>query len=349
MEKKLLAVIFCATVILLFAGCRKKPASDSKLKDDLYSSDNFSYYSDQIGMKITDLEVIKRQTNTENQIDIVWVNVEASGDTAKGEMYYKMTYNLYNDGWLLEMIEDDNLDLWHFEPLCAPSDEEVESQLSYFGDHKILSEELDIENGLKTVTFEYLEEHENCYTDYTDQLIFQFENSYYAAGNGGPASWGNIIIPVDEKTYWNICGEYTRESDGAKYQITAFDVDGISSNTRDQTIRFSGHWENGETQEARVLPTRAFLDATSFAVTTGLVGVNNKDYCINNGYSVSCDNFNWEDVEYFTSSGFFIGPNAVYRFDDTETYRTDGDRTVHISVDKMIAGARTYIITAPVL
>lgn len=80
------------------------------------------------------------------------------------------------------------MDLWHFEPLCAPSDEEVESQLSYFGDHKILSEELDIENGLKTVTFEYLEEHENCYTDYTDQLIFQFENSYYAAGNGGPAS-----------------------------------------------------------------------------------------------------------------------------------------------------------------
>lgn len=126
-------------------------------------------------------------------------------------------------------------------------------------------------------------------------------------------------------------------------------MDSISSNTRDQTIRFSGHWENGETQEARVLPTRAFPDATSFAVTTGLVGVNNKDYCINNGYSVSCDNFNWEDVEYFTSSGFFIGPNAVYRFDDTETYRTDGDRTVHISVDKMIAGARTYIITAPVL
>ena len=126
-------------------------------------------------------------------------------------------------------------------------------------------------------------------------------------------------------------------------------MDGISSNTRDQTIRFSGHWENGETQEARVLPTRAFPDATSFAVTTGLVGVNNKDYCINNGYSVSCDNFNWEDVEYFTSSGFFIGPNAVYRFDDTETYRTDGDRTVHISVDKMIAGARTYIITSPVL
>ena len=88
MKKKMLAVILVAVAILLLAGCEEKPVSEETLKVDLYNSSSFSRFSEQLGMKITDLEVIKRQTYADEKIDTVWVKIKAAGDTAEGEMYY---------------------------------------------------------------------------------------------------------------------------------------------------------------------------------------------------------------------------------------------------------------------
>ena len=117
MKKKLLAVIFFVIAISLLAGCGKKPASEATLKEDLYNSRSFSRFSNQLGMKITDLEVVKRQTTEEQKSDVVWVEVNTSSEAAEGEMYYVMRYELYNDGWQLENITEDRPGEWQFTPL----------------------------------------------------------------------------------------------------------------------------------------------------------------------------------------------------------------------------------------
>ena len=125
MKKKMLAVILVAVAILLLAGCEEKPVSEETLKVDLYNSSSFSRFSEQLGMKITDLEVIKRQTYADEKIDTVWVKIKAAGDTAEGEMYYIMTYWLYNDGWQIESITDDEANQWTLIPTIGVDEETI--------------------------------------------------------------------------------------------------------------------------------------------------------------------------------------------------------------------------------
>ena len=188
MKKKLLAVIFFVIAILMLTGCGKKPASEATLKEDLYNSSNFSRFSEQLGMKITNLEVVKRQTTTEDKVDTVWVKIKAAGDTAEGEMYYKMTYNLYNDGWLLETITDDDVDSWYFEPLCGVPDEEIAGYIP--AEAEILENTVDLEAATQTVTYTYEEPHLYCDVTYKKQLVFDFGDVYYSFGMCEPGTWG---------------------------------------------------------------------------------------------------------------------------------------------------------------
>ena len=139
-------------------------------------------------MNITDFEIEKRQTTTESKVDIVWVSVKASGDTVKGKMYYKMTYNLYNDGWLLETIEDDNVDSWHFEPLCGVPDAEIAGYMPE--EAEILENTVDFDTATQTVTYTYEEPHLYCDVTYKKQLVFDFGDIYYSFGMCEPGTWG---------------------------------------------------------------------------------------------------------------------------------------------------------------
>lgn len=188
MKRNSLVLILLGIMLLLLTGCGKKPASASALENDLYNSGGFSRFSNELGMNITDFEIEKRQTTTESKVDIVWVSVKASGDTVKGEMYYKMTYNLYNDGWLLETIEDDNVDSWHFEPLCGVPDAEIADYMPE--EAEILENTVDLDTATQTVTYTYEEPHLYCDVTYKKQLVFDFGDIYYSFGMCEPGTWG---------------------------------------------------------------------------------------------------------------------------------------------------------------
>ena len=103
-------------------------------------------------------------------------------------MYYKMTYNLYNDGWLLETIEDDNVDSWHFEPLCGVPDAEIAGYMPE--EAEILENTVDFDTATQTVTYTYEEPHLYCDVTYKKQLVFDFGDIYYSFGMCEPGTWG---------------------------------------------------------------------------------------------------------------------------------------------------------------
>lgn len=223
MKRNLLVLILLGIMLLLLTGCGKKPASASVLENDLYNSGGFSRFSNELGMNITDFEIEKRQTTTESKVDIVWVSVKASGDTAKGEMYYKMTYNLYNDGWLLETIEDDNVDSWHFEPLCGVPDAEIADYMPE--EAEILENTVDLDTATQTVTYTYEEPHLYCDVTYKKQLVFDFGDVYYSFGMCEPGTWG-FRDEVDAGSYetWNISGTWYAEFERAHNKYGKYEV-----------------------------------------------------------------------------------------------------------------------------
>lgn len=243
MKRNLLVVILLGIMLLLLTGCGKKPASASTLENDLYNSGSFSRFSNKLGMNITDFEIEKRQTTTESKVDIVWVSVKAAGDTVKSEMYYKMTYNLYNDGWLLETIEDDNVDSWHFEPLCGVPDAEIAGYMPE--EAEILENTVDLDTATQTVTYTYEEPHLYCDVTYKKQLVFDFGDVYYSFGMCEPGTWG-FRAEVDAGSYedWHLNGTWYGKfdgfpyNDGEEYYLTIEEVPTVSVHANNEGGEF---------------------------------------------------------------------------------------------------------------
>lgn len=87
---------------------------------------------------ITDLEIIKRQTNEAQMTDKVWVTLQANNEKVSYVRSYCIVYTLYNDGWLFDTAQED-YDAEHSTTPLAGPDEEIIDQLflSYNDSHQI--------------------------------------------------------------------------------------------------------------------------------------------------------------------------------------------------------------------
>lgn len=208
-------VLLVITLLLLLAGCGTKTASNKRIQEDLHNSSAFSGFANCLGLEITSLDIQKRQTTKESKVDTIWVEATVESDTVRGVMYYVLTYNLYNDGWLLDTITDDNTENWYFEPLCGASDTYINSFLPE--DAVIVANEVNLEYATNTVTYTYTEQHRYCDIIYNKQLIFDFNSGYSPSGADISGRW-ELRNTIDAGSYevWNIVGTWTVEdsSDG---------------------------------------------------------------------------------------------------------------------------------------
>ena len=186
----------------------------------------------------------------------MWVKVTAAGDTAEGEMYYKLTYNLYNDGWLLETIADDAVDSWHFEPLEGVPDEVIANYIPESAE--ILENTVDLEAASHTVTYTYEESHLYCDVTYKKQLVFNFGNGYYTSGMHDPGRWG-LQNEVDAGSYedWHLEGtwylKFNRFWDLHEYYLKIETVPIVSLNAHEENGSFeipgTFEWVYGSNKE----------------------------------------------------------------------------------------------------
>ena len=146
MKKRKGYLMFICVLIpgcILLTGCGKKTVSEAQLKEDLSQSSAYTLYGDGLDMSIDSFKVTKRQTATEDRIDTAWVEVDSSSDAVTGHMYFVMTYELYNDGWQITNVEEDEIDEWYFTPLREMTDEEIAPYISE--DVKIVSKDVDLD------------------------------------------------------------------------------------------------------------------------------------------------------------------------------------------------------------
>lgn len=204
---------------ILLTGCGKKTVSEGQLREDLLQSSAYTQYSDDLNVSIDNFKVTKRQTATENRIDTAWVEVDSSSDELTAHMYFIMTYELYNDGWQITNVEEDEIDKWYFVPLKEMTDEEIALYISE--DVEIISKDVDLEEGTELITYTWVEPHNYCDVTYVKQDYFAFGTSkmLYNAG-----TWSYVTTDdMGSTENWNVVGTWGYEDTNDYVRLTIDD------------------------------------------------------------------------------------------------------------------------------
>lgn len=217
-KRKGLLMFICVLMLgcVFVTGCGKQPVSGEKLIDDLLQSSAYTQYSNDLNISIDNFKVTKRQTATENRIDTAWIEVDSSSDEVTAHMYFVMTYELYNDGWQITNVEEDEIDKWYFTPLKEMTDEEIALYISE--DVEIISKDVNLDEGTEYITYTWVEPHKYCDVTYVRQDYFEFgtSNMLYAAGK-----WNYITTNDAGSTEeWDIVGTWGYEDTNHYVRLT---------------------------------------------------------------------------------------------------------------------------------
>lgn len=188
-------------VILVFmglCGCSKSEKSEKEIVHDLQASSVFISSN----IEISDYEVIKRQTNFDEKLDLVYITVHTNDPELTSSLTFELTYQLYNDGWVLESITRYQDGPWEFTGL------QEEQLLADIKNNDYYFSEWDLE----IVDFEITEE----VCDSTDRAFYEkqiatrltahnplfdyysFYNMYYEIVNG---TWELQSAMVENRGY----------------------------------------------------------------------------------------------------------------------------------------------------
>ncbi len=230
-------ILLCAVLSVILAGCsllkgKKSPVSEKKIQSDLAQETEVSNLLDRSGTEISEVEVLKRQTVTEDHIDKVWVKVALDGEEVSGEVYYKIEYGLYNEGWMLDSVIDDKTEKWIFVPKEKP-DEHVINKLFadrdkiYTSDYDKVKRELIVASSKEySYSSDYGAVREYFLSEYKDR-DFQRDGllediiDYFLYVDG--TDWDEHDLSIIEKEHVRFAGEYQDMNSGDFLQWTQAD------------------------------------------------------------------------------------------------------------------------------
>lgn len=130
-------------MVLMLAGCLMfgltacnsvaQPKTEEQILEDIQAEDS---YINNYDLKVDSFLIIKRQTNSDDKNDFVWCEVTASNEDFSYSAAYNLTYNLYNEGWLLEGCNQENASIIPTSFPTQTQDEAMELVREYFQQHK---------------------------------------------------------------------------------------------------------------------------------------------------------------------------------------------------------------------
>lgn len=197
-------------VLLCLSGCAKR---DGAIAKEVASLDaTFRAY----GLQLDDYEIIKRQTNSDEKTDYVWITLEGSNDDFDYFASYEITYIKYNDGWHLENGERESAT---YHAKCEPDTIEIQqelaeqySNLQFAKAENNLSDNRSVQYFSGTVTNKYK------ISTYDIKLEYAFT----------PENGWRIVNQTDslKKVDYDIQGEWLYQDDNHIYYMCISDVSG---------------------------------------------------------------------------------------------------------------------------
>lgn len=188
-------------MLLTLCGCSPSAKSEKEIIADLQQ--NPAFISETV--TINDCEIIKRQTDKDNKYDLIYLTVYVNEDELKCALSYIMQYTLYNDGWILEYVDQYDNGSWSIEGLPI---EKLSSDIT-------VSDNYFSKFGLAVTSCQILNEgytYDNgCYGKWFDVSIsaknsmFQYDAEYRATYQISGQGWLNQYVSIETSAYAPLC------------------------------------------------------------------------------------------------------------------------------------------------
>lgn len=253
-KRFLLLAFWGLLMVTLLTGCGKASKSGDEIIADIKDAVPFISYEE---LEITKYEILKRQTSQEDKTDIIYITLDVENEKIRGQLSYKLTYILYNDGWELETTEIYADGKHGFVPLTPPDPPEdyfpPECNPIYL-DSKMESDEY---GSSAELTYQITD---SFYCAEQTALVTLYYNFDEADGSWYLAD----TIRTDENTEWLLDGTQWVNADGPIFSVKIDHYDGNNLSGHIQIVGPSGY---------------VFMDTTGvFEVTAGdTVAVHTED------------------------------------------------------------------------
>lgn len=115
-------------LIFLF-GCSPSAKKNKEIVADLQEK---LFSPDDVNVRITDYEIIKRQTDTNSKTDVIYINITSESNLILWNRSYVMTYGLYNEGWILDEVNGYDESNWVFQPVQGVSEDIINGYIDTY-------------------------------------------------------------------------------------------------------------------------------------------------------------------------------------------------------------------------
>lgn len=359
--KKFLPIVI---VILMFimCGCGSKnifsdPAKPHDEKSMMTNIADSRFFKDNYpSMDITSLEIIKRQTDTEDRYDKVWITLNCKNKDGSSEGYIDLLvqYGLYNDGWLIDECDyyDNGRQSSEFSPLQGYTPD-IEELTQYMFRYENIANVEVVDNTwnqgeyVTYTTVDFTAEHTNV--SYTVEMeIPNFFDDFYGV-------WfvRDDLIKENKQGDWHFAGMYSFYMDdieigsGGKviHTSTLREVDIREDNPSNMTsfdyITYDDfNFGTSETEEiTQIFKTSdiSFEDLASEYL--GGEDVSEEGYAVR--FGLDYEGANYYDFDYVLlfgsrpfgrSKALFIGSDNLAFYDTREIHSDDKNKTVTVDL-----------------
>lgn len=229
--KKIVLFLCCLLLVGTLTACGSKAVNEKQITEDIKTCEELVA----LNVEVTDWEIIKRQTDEENKTDLIYCKVNAKNDDYSVVRSYVMKYTLYNDGWVLDYIENyDGLDASsETVPLRGVSHEQVLKDIAKINAAEYASAEYAIVNfnfapqeNLQTGNYLSVEEGGRCiveinamyeYPLWIENVVIPLEYQFLPQMDGS-YGWNGMLRYTEAERFAefteNIIGKFVKPYDG---------------------------------------------------------------------------------------------------------------------------------------
>lgn len=254
LKKRTIFFLCVSLTLILLSSCSKSGKSKKEIAQDLQSN---SFFQDDTDVKITEYNIIKRQTDVDSKSDIVYINVDAANEDFRWNRSYIMEYGLYNEGWILDNVTEYNSTEWKIWPLHGISEESLMNYIALnkseydFDNIEVIDRDtsLDENLGLDVITFKAVKEHilgtetlefQETWFLNTDYYDFEAINSPQQLNRS--IILGNSIVGTEWSDLARYDGTYDIFCDLISFKIDALNENGVIMSVTRKDV-WAAYWD----------------------------------------------------------------------------------------------------------
>ncbi len=228
MKRKMLALMLIVLCVFGMTACSSTPTpvGESVIKNDIMCQDTNIYNAE---MHLVTFNITKRQTTPEQKTDFVWVDITAENEESRYVASCKLSYSLYNEGWLLDDYEVLSKSFEYINGLdpavaLARANELMDDYYSHFANRS--------KGVVELVNMSMQDSSANCLFDHAEKMgndgiltiHWRFRIKYRLDKNGwSGGAWDTTMNPY--RFDWNLVGEWKGSNGGENFYLKVHSYD----------------------------------------------------------------------------------------------------------------------------